>query len=166
MNLQDSGREDWHDVTLICAFCASEQARRMPPTVKSPKYVPACSRCLVHGEKGSLARYGAPERVGGEVRYYDSFLKRGAIYVVRRARQEQHARYFTLEGIEGRDFRSSAFTPVPFSKDLRLLVLRQFYARKGEEVYTHALDCACADCANFTACGVRLAEMEKENWPS
>lgn len=137
----------------------------MPPSVKSPRYVPACERCLVHGSKGSLVRYGAPERVGGEARYYDTFLKRGAIYVVRKVRQEQHARYFTLEGIERRDFRTSAFVPVPFAKELRELVLRQFYMRKGEEVAAHALDCPCGDCANFIAAGVRLAELNKEDWP-
>jgi hypothetical protein len=166
MSLQEPPHEGWHDVKMVCAFCASEQVRQMPPTVKSPKYWPACERCLVHGEKGSLVRYGAPERVGGEARNYDSFLKRGALYVVRRVRQEQHARYFTLEGINGRDFRTSAFVPVPFAKELRLTVLRQFYMRKGEEVDTHPLDCICRDCTNFVAAGVRLAELEKEAWPS
>lgn len=166
MSLQEPRREGWHDVKMVCAFCASEQVRQMLPTVKSPKYWPACERCLVHGEKGSLVRYGAPERVGGEARYYDSFLKRGAIYVVRRVRQEQHARYFELEGINGRDFRSSAFVPMSFDKALRELALRQFYMRKGEEVATHALDCPCGDCANFLAAGVRLAELKDEVWPS
>lgn len=117
-------------------------------------------------EKGARVRYGAPERVGPEARFYDTLLTRGAIYTVTGVHQWQHGRDVTLEGLGHREFRAQAFVPVEFDKQLRLDKLRAYYDKLRPQVESHELDCKCEPCITFIAAGTRTDTLTREEWPS